>query len=927
MKKLLLLSVSLPSLVAADLALAQDGQDEDTITVIGSRVKGRTALDSNVPVDVIQVAELQATPSLNLKDALTAVSPSYSVDRSAVGDANTLVRGSFMRGLNQGKILTLLNGKRMHRSAVIHTAGWQAADIGTISANSIKSLEVLRDGAAAQYGADAIAGVVNVTLDDSEGISAEAQFSQYYEGDGFTYNLASKAGISLADRGFLTVTASYGAQDPTNRAGPHLRAIELIERYNEQQSGTLTGAAAAFDGQFNDPAELDPATIAPFGIAQNTIFTATWNSEMEIGENSSVYTFGNFARRHVKEPFNYRAGLPAGYSPEGEFFTTLPNGSTAGRLGGNSGASRAVTYGANDYRYLYGEQAFQENAYLLGLNPDGTPLVIDGVTQAPFAGLNTHPNGYNPWFEMDLQEHAAYVGFKGEFDNGLSWDVWGSIGRSRIDNTISDTHNPSLGAPKAADGSINYGAAQTAFYIGSQVNLERQVGADFNYTVDTDAVENINVAFGATYRTDQYYNIVGELASWNQGPLAGPSLSTFAADPANAALALEGGRGLNVGSDGFGGFSPATFFDASRSNYAVYLDVDTDVTEDFNVAIAGRYEDFTDFGDNFSWKIATRYQVIEDLLAFRGAASTGFQAPTVGQLNNTQVRTGFRADGSQTQTGTFTPDSIPGQVFNISPVGPELARNLSAGIILTPGDNTNITIDVFQIKLRNALASTPDFDVTDFPAEFAQIRNSGFQGAATLTGVDFLTNEGARRVRGVEMVATHSFDLEDSTLRMTLAGAYVHVLLTESDLPPFNLFNTQRPQAPYRGTFTLNWDKDEWMVMGRARWRSTRENIARLNDAGQFIGTNRSGIEGSGPRPLRDYRIDSNPGRVYFDLAVTYNVNEQFSFTVGADNILNTYPLAQPEVVETSQARGRQYLTDGMDWQGGSYYARVTANF
>ena len=121
MKKLLLLSVSLPSLVAADLALAQDGE-EDTITVVGSRVAGRTALDSNVPVDVIQVAELQATPSLNLKDALTAVSPSYSVDRSAVGDANTLVRGSSLRGLNQGKILTLLNGKRMHRSAVIHTA-------------------------------------------------------------------------------------------------------------------------------------------------------------------------------------------------------------------------------------------------------------------------------------------------------------------------------------------------------------------------------------------------------------------------------------------------------------------------------------------------------------------------------------------------------------------------------------------------------------------------------------------------------------------------------------------------------------------------------------------------------------------------------------------------------------------------------------
>ena len=908
MKKLLLLSVSLPSLVAADLALAQDGQEDDTITVIGSRVKGRTALDSAVPVDVIQVGELQATPSLNLKDALTAVSPSYSVDRSAVGDANPLVRGSSLRGLNQGKILTLINGKRMHRSAVIHTDGWQAADIGTISANSIKSLTVLRDGAAAQYGADAIAGVVNLTLDDSEGISAEAQFSQYYEGDGFTYNLASKAGISLADRGFLTVSAAYGKQDATNRATEHLRARELITRYNQQEAGTLPVSLQGFT--FNDPAELNPATIAPYGIAENTIFTTTWNGEVEINENMSFYSFGTFARKHVKEPFNYRAGLPIGYT-------------SGSALGGNSGASRQVTYGPNDYRYLYGEQAFQENAYLLGLNPDGTPLVVDGVAQAPFAGLFTHPNGYNPWFEMDLQEHAAYIGFKGEFDNGLAWDVWGSIGRSRIDNYISDTHNPSLGAPANADGTINYAAAQTSFYIGSQVNLERQVGADFVYTVDTDAVENINVAFGSTYRTDQYYNIIGEEASWVQGPLAGPSLSTFAATPEGMALNLEGGRGLNNSSDGFGGFAPNTRFDASRSNWAVYLDVDTDVTEDFNVAIAGRYEDYTDFGDNFSWKVAARYQLLEDLLAVRGAASTGFQAPTVGQLNNQQVRTGFRADGSQTQTGTFTPDSIPGQVFGIGQVGPELARNLSAGIVLTPGDNTNITVDVFQIKLRDALASTPDFDVTDFPAEFAQIRNSGFQGAAQLTGVDFLENSGSRTVRGVEAVATHSFDLEDSTLRMTLAAAHVDVIITESANPPYLIFNQERDQAPYRGTFTMNWDKDEWMVMGRARYRSTRNNIARLDQNGVFIGTNNNGV----PRPVSDYRIETNPGRVFFDLAVTYNVNEQFTFTVGADNILNTFPLAQPAVVETSQARGRQYLTDGLDWQGGSYYARVTANF
>jgi iron complex outermembrane recepter protein len=894
MKKLLLLSVSLPSLVIADLAIAQDGQDEDTITVIGSRVKGRTALDSNVPVDVIQSAELAATPSLNMKDAIAAVSPSYVVNRNAIGDGNSLIRTSSLRGLNNGEILTLLNGKRMHRNAIIHTAGWQSADVGSLSVNALKSISILRDGAAAQYGADAVAGVIDLTLDDSEGISAEAMFSQYYEGDGFAYNLASKAGISLADRGFLTVTAQYGKTDPTDRATVHLLAQDLVDKYAEQEAN---GGVSPTGYVFNDPMELNPDTIAPFGVNQETHFTVTWNSAMEIGENSEVYTFGNFSRKHHKEPFNYRAGLPLGYSLAG--------------VGGNSGASRLVTYGQADYEYLYGASAFATNAYLLGLNPDGTP---NG--EEAFNGYGTHPNGYNPWFEMDSQDIGVYAGIRGGLDNGLEYDISGSVGTNRVDNTISDTHNPSLGGPELASGGIDYANVQTAFYIGSQINTERTLSADFNYTVDTDAVENINVAFGAQYRTEQYKNVVGEKNAWFAGPLAGPNLSGFAAD--NPGLGLEGGRGLNVGSDGFGGFSPDTFFDASRSNYAVYLDVDTDVSEDFNIAVAGRYEDFTDFGDTFSWKIATRYQIIEDRLAIRGAASTGFHAPTVAQINNTQVRTGFRADGSQTQTGTFTADSIPGTVFGIAQIKPELAKNLSAGFIFTPGDNTNITIDLFQVKLSDALAQTPDFDVVDYPNEFAAIAAAGFQGAATLTGVDFPSNQGARRTRGIEVVATHNVELEDSTLRLTIAYAHVKVKLTETTLSPRNQYNQENTTAPHRATLTAMWNKEEWSVMARARYISTRNLNAGLDDAGVFIGSN---------APLSDYRIDKQPSRVFFDLAITYDVNEQFSVTVGANNALNTFPLSQPGVVETSQKRGRQFLSDGMDWQGGQYYAKITANF
>ncbi|WDU59078.1 TonB-dependent receptor plug domain-containing protein [Pseudemcibacter aquimaris] len=948
MKKLLLLSASLPALVIADMAVAQDGQEEDTITVVGSRVKGRTALDSNVPVDVIQAAELQATPSLNMKDAMQAVSPSYSVERDAISDGDSLVRSSSLRGLHQGEVLTLLNGKRMHRSAIITYGGWQAADVGSLSVNALKSLEILRDGAAAQYGADAVAGVVNLTLDDSEGISAEANFGQYYEGDGFSYVLASKAGISLADRGFLTVTASYGATDPTDRATNHLFALDHIEKYNAQEAHVSAFLAAnsgatrndalldwgnsgefadqffldgesgyslpGMDGsqgwqyEFADPGDLDPDTVAPYGINRETQFTVTWNSEMEIGENSSVYAFGNFSRKYHKEPFNYRPSFPSTYRSGAGGAGATFDGSTRD----NFGVFDVVSFDYNSYRDAYGQAAADQYSYLLRTIAPQAPLHPSTLNpNGGFQARNIHPNGFTPWFEMDSQDLGSYLGFKGELDNGLGWDIWGSVGRNRVDNYIYDTANPSMGAPMNDDGSINYGAAPTAFYIGSLVNIERQVGADFVYTVDTDAVENLNVAFGGTYRTDQYYKITGAgeiersgrtysgWGSWRPGPLAGD---------------------LNVGSDGFGGFAPGVVFDARRSNWAAYLDIDADVTEDFNIAIAGRYEDFTDFGDNFSWKIATRYQLIEDTLAFRGAASTGFHAPTVGQINNTQVRTGFRADGTQTQSGTFVADSPVAQIFGGVVLGPELARNLSAGFVWTPGDDTNITVDFFQIKLRNSITDSPTFDRDDYPAEFAQIEALGIPGAETLNRVDFLVNEGARRVRGIEIVATHNIDLEDSTLRLTAAYAHVKLNVTEHAMSDYDLFNEENlNNFPHKATFTANWNMDNVSVMGRARWWSTMRRVTGFDNNGDYIGTTSD---------LSAYRVDENPSRVYFDLAITYDVDEQFSVTIGADNIMNTFPKKNPEVVERSGLRGRQYMDfGGMDWMGGKYYARVKANF
>jgi iron complex outermembrane receptor protein len=908
MKNLLLLSASLSTLAIAAPALAQDGgQEADTITVIGSRVAGRTALQSNVPVDVIQASELALTPSFDMKDAMKAVSPSFDAERNQISDGATYMRATRLRGLNGGETIVLLNGKRVHRNAVLIGEGYQAADLGSFSVNSLKSVSVLRDGAAAQYGADAVAGVINLTLDDSEGISGMAQYSKYYAGDGAAYTIASKVGVSLADRGFLTVTASYSHANPTHRGTGHLMMQDHIDN-------KFPGWQDLQD-RFDDDRKI--------GISETTNFNVTWNGAMEVGENSEIYFFGNFHNKNLDEFFNYRPAVPAGYQ------ASLANGQTQGASSafdytGETMASMDSNLGqkaAQRFYYLASDGPLAAtDTYGVGVggvipgytNADGSSLLYVGCTpsatyQCPTDGSAFEPrnlkdknNGFTPDFLIYGQDVAAYAGIRGDFDNGIGYDLSGSVGRNRINYFDNDTINGSLGAPLAADGqSINYEAQQTDFYAGSLVNIERSVGLDLTYEVETDAVESLNIAAGAEYRSEQYYNVMGEKSSWQTGPLVD----------------------LGIGSNGFQGYDPGQKFDSSRHNTALYIDVDTQVTEDLNIAVAARYEDFSDFGDNFSWKIAGRWQIAEDILAIRGAASTGFHAPSIGQINQINAGTGFD-QGNQTYSARFPASHPAGVILGAVPLTPEQARNLSAGFILTPGDNTNITVDVFQISLANRIRTSKQFKRTDYPSLFKQIEDLGtVNGAADFTQVNFFTNSMDTRTRGVEVVATHNIDLDESSLKLVLAYAHLNTKVTKFDANTTSVrtvYNQEHDVPPHKLTFTGTWNMDALTITGRARWNATRSA-----DRGFDATTN---LPNGGNDTNR--RIDTNPGKVFFDLSVNYDIDDQFSVTVGADNILNTYPAVQYDLVQWSNGNGMPYLANpGFDFQGGSYYAKVSANF
>ena len=217
-------------------AAATDGAraDGETIIVTGTRRTDRTVAESPVPIDVFTSDDFKAQPSPQLSQIIKTLVPSFNTNRNLLGDASAFVRPPNLRGLPADQILVLINGKRMHRSALVNVAGdalnvgSQGPDLSQISSPAVARIEVLRDGAAAQYGSDAIAGVINIGLNRSDsGINLAARYGQTYEGDGQDIQLTANAGFKLGE-GFINVTGEFIDQEVWDRSVPRPEIAPLI---------------------------------------------------------------------------------------------------------------------------------------------------------------------------------------------------------------------------------------------------------------------------------------------------------------------------------------------------------------------------------------------------------------------------------------------------------------------------------------------------------------------------------------------------------------------------------------------------------------------------------------------------------------------------------------------------------------------------
>ena len=866
------------ALVAALAAFAGSSVAQETtpaagpleeVVVVGTRRRDRSAADSPVPVDVVSGDDFLAHGGSDMDDLLAATVPSYNVSQEPISDAATFIRPATLRSLAPDATLVLVNGKRRHRAAVIAllgagiSGGSQGPDLSSIPAIALDRLEVLRDGASAQYGSDAIAGVMNFVLkSDAEGSMFDLKYGTYFEGDGNSITFAANKGFALTDAGFANISFEWREQDPTSRSHQRPDAQGLIDAGNTH----VRTPAAQIWGQ--PEVSGDHKLFGNFGI--------------DLGNGSEFYAFGNWAERQVEGGFYYRNPHTRG----GVFRGPMVDPATGftEQQGGDAHHHSVPSVKVAD---LTGNWTPESTTC-----PAGVPIVGNVPDAAIMAAVQSSPNcytlyerfpgGFTPQFGGFISDYALAGGVRGELDSGWYYDLSATAGRSWASFYIYNTINPQLLSQR--------NDIDTHFNAGAYTETDRVINFDMSRPFDTGGYAPINIAWGLEYRDETFRITNGEPNS-------------FFIDPN-----LESGlaaQGFGVGSNGFPGFQPGDAGDNTVSAFAAYFDVETDLSETVLVNGAVRYENYDEFGDTFDGKGAIRLQ-LADNFALRASASTGFRVPTAGQANLRNVTTEFNM-GRLADIATLPPTNPVAIQKGAQPLTPETSTNLTLGAVFGLGP-ADITLDYYNIEINDRVAFTSRFNLTE--ADVTALLAAGVSDATSFTSVRFFTNQQDVKASGVDVVATVPFDIGDGATSLQLAANFSSIELTRFN-PDFTgesrRLQIEEGRPGSRITATLNHSQDTWRVMGR------------LRHYGEYYDdpTNSGGLPPAGNAFY--------PGAAtLFDFEAAFDVSDSLSVLVGLSNAFDTYPDINP-TGENGEVAGLLYPESSpYGFNGGMYYVRGT---
>lgn len=849
----------------------------DQVTVIGARTQPRTVLASAVPIDVLSAEDIRDSGHTDVSKILQSLLPSFNFPHPTTPDGNTHIRSATLRGLSPDQTLVLVNGKRRHASAWVNTGGTVgkgavSTDLNAIPVSAIERIEVLRDGASAQYGSDAIAGVVNIVLREDAGFDGTASYGSTEDGGGDTAKVSLDAGFAFPEGGGVHFTADYRDRKGANRAqadtrqqyfgiGADGQPVALSGNYGSGIGLTPIGGAAV--GAVADPREagIDRAGLWRFADTADTV---------------EKTVFGN-----LRKPLAWADGL--------EFYAF-------GGYGVSDGSSNA------------------------SLRRSGQSENVRAI----------YPDGFLPWVDTQSTNASLATGLKG-YAGDWRWDLSTVYGRNELEYRTRNTLNATLGAD-----------SPTAFYNGRYAASQWTTNLDLANIFELGWHAPLRLALGAEYRRDGYEISPGEEASYVWGPysvLDGPAAGTVP----------------TIGSQGFAGIQPGDAGDYHRHNVSAYAEAETDVTDRFLVSLAGRYEDYSDFGSTTNGKLALRYE-LGGGVALRASASTGFHAPALAQqyYSSTSSRTLNNVDTGLPEyvlVRTAPVDSVEARALGARDLKPEKASNLTAG--LTWGWRGLVaSLDVYRIDIDDRIFLSSNFvDASGSSAIRDYLATLGSPG---VTSVRYFSNAADTRTTGVDFSARYLWQLGDHG-RLTATLAYnrnktelQHVASTPQELldlgvrtPLFDITErtrVEKGQPRDNLVLGLGWDVRGWGVnlsthrygeiQGVAATNQSAANVAEFAKGSTRFSTLPTEAGSAGNYDV----IQVLEPKWVTDLDVSYRFSDAFKLVLGVDNVFNTYPtrnIATTAAVSGADTYGVFPYSElsPFGWSGTYYYARIETRF
>ena len=840
----------------------------DEVVVTGTRASNRTNLDSAVPVDVINVSKLAASaPQTNVNQLLHFTTPSFSSNTQTISDGTDHIDPAALRGLGPDQVLVLINGKRRHTTSLVNVNGTfgrgnVGTDLNAIPTAAIDKIEVLRDGAAAQYGSDAIAGVINIHLKDDVNklnlnVTTGANFSSEigpFDGekksvDGETVNIAANYGLNVGDNGgTLSLTGDIDYRGATSRmqefTGGIFNNLNGIERL------------AAADGL--DVTTLSLADVQSYATGVSYFDGAT---QFEIADATSLADISGVlgadatdaelaARGQVRSDYNMRVGQSE--TRGGKLFANLSLPMANG----------SELYGFGGVGYRRGESGC---FYRLPSQNRTTTSI--------------YPNGTVPKINSNISDKSIGGGIRGMIGDWNS-DLSIVTGSNSFNYEMTDTHNATIGS-----------SSPTTFNAGGHSFNQTTSNFDLSQYFDgMGGINGMNIAMGAEYRYENYQIGQGSEASFGNYDVNGNLVNSVTEDEDLTMDLL--GRPRPAGSQCFAGFLPSNEVNANRSSIGGYFDAEADITDAFLLNAAIRFENYSDFGSTFNYKVSTRYKVNNNL-ALRAAYSTGFRAPSLHQIHFSRTSTIFSLINGVSipqEVGIFANTSRAANLLGIPDLKEETSTNISIGFTAkVPSANLRLTVDAYQVNIDDRIILTGQFG-----PENEELQRLFDQAGATAAA--FFANAISTNSQGVDIVIAHSLDLGGGkSLRTDLAGT-----LSKTTWDQDKGINSSKilRDAGFESTY---FDQTSRIYLEQAvpRVKFSMGNTLSVGALDIYLRNTYFGetTEATGAAIFDadlnqiDTSIDPyNSAKILTDLSLGYALNNNLKITVGANNLLDTYP-------------------------------------